>query len=123
MLSRILGDAEGVPKTIGYKFRKGLITLADEEEACTNPRWAYRFALEVHGANIEKCEDSACKDPCFAYLFARWIPEADIEKCQEVACQKTACNDFYGAYMFAKYIPGADVERCRKACEGTEYAY
>ncbi|MFA5760083.1 MAG: hypothetical protein WC942_12140 [Clostridia bacterium] len=81
MLSKIREDAVIVPKTFGYKLDKGLATLADEEEACKDPKWAYWFALNISGANIEKCQEAACKDSYCAYMFARNIPGADIEKC------------------------------------------
>jgi hypothetical protein len=55
-----------VPKTIGYKITKGLLTLSDEEEAYTKPKWAYRFARYVPGANIEKCKQ-ACKGTGYAF--------------------------------------------------------
>jgi hypothetical protein len=85
MLSKILKDSADIPKTLGYKLHKGLAILADEEEAYTRPQWAYWFALEVPGADIEKCQEAACKDPIYAYRFARDIPGANIEKCQEIA--------------------------------------
>ena len=118
MLSKILGDYADVSKTIGYKITKGLLTLADEEDACTKPQWAYCFALNIPGADKEKCCEAACKDPWYAYLFARDIPGADIEKCQESACKEPEY-----AYYFARYVPGADIEKCRKACEGTGYVF
>ncbi|MFA5759145.1 MAG: hypothetical protein WC942_07315 [Clostridia bacterium] len=71
MLSKILKDSVGIPKTIGYKITKGLATLSDEEEACTNPEWAYLFAKYIPGANIVKCQEAACKDPEYAYLFCQ----------------------------------------------------
>ena len=87
MLSKIREDAVIVPKTFGYKLDKGLATLSDEEEACTKPEYAYGFAKDVPGANIEKCQEAACRDPLYAYLFAMNIPGADKEKCQEEACK------------------------------------
>ncbi|MFA5760086.1 MAG: hypothetical protein WC942_12155, partial [Clostridia bacterium] len=96
MISRIKEDAVRTPKTFGYKLDKGLATLADEEEACTKPYWAYYFARYVPGADIEKCCEAACKDPKWAYLFARDFPGANKEKCQEAACK-----DPYYAYKFA----------------------
>jgi hypothetical protein len=38
MLFKILGDSLVVSKTIGYKITKGLLTIEDEEEACTNSK-------------------------------------------------------------------------------------
>ncbi|MFA5759195.1 MAG: hypothetical protein WC942_07575 [Clostridia bacterium] len=79
MLFKILIDANKAPKTLKYKWNKSLITLADEEEACKNPQWAYWFALSVPGADIEKCQEAACQDPFYAYFFALNIPGADIK--------------------------------------------
>ena len=118
MLSNILKDSINVPKTFSYRLNNNLITLADEEEACTKPEWAYEFAIDVSGANIEKCQEAACKSSYWAYWFAKDIPGADIEKCQEAVCK----DPFY-AYNFAKYIPGADKEKCREACKGSIYDF
>ncbi|MFA5759089.1 MAG: hypothetical protein WC942_07030, partial [Clostridia bacterium] len=67
MLSKIRKDAARVPKTFKYKLSNRLVTLIDEEEACTKPEWAYWFALNIPGANIEKCQEAACKEPKYAY--------------------------------------------------------
>ena len=88
MISKILVDANNIPKTIGYKITKGLLTIADEEEACKDSKWAYYFAKTVPGADIEKCQESACKDPYYAYCFAKEVPEADIGKCRKI-CKGT----------------------------------
>ena len=56
-------SAEEVIQTLGYRLRNGLATIADEEEACKKPRWAYLFAIKVNGADIRRCEEAACKDP------------------------------------------------------------
>ena len=88
MLSDILKDSADILKTVGYKFGKGLVTLADEEEACKDPYWAYKFARDITGADIEKCQEGACKIPWWAYCFARHIPEANVEKCRK-ACAGT----------------------------------
>ncbi|MFA5759004.1 MAG: hypothetical protein WC942_06585, partial [Clostridia bacterium] len=106
MLSKIREDAKTAPKTFGYKLDKGLATLSDEEEACTKPEYAYGFAKDVPGANIEKCQEAACQDPHYAYYFAKDIPGADIEKCQEAVCK----DPFY-AYLFAKNITGTNIEK------------
>ncbi|MFA5759097.1 MAG: hypothetical protein WC942_07070 [Clostridia bacterium] len=103
MISKIIKDAKDQPKTIVYKLIRGLLTLADEEEVCTKPQWAYWFAMDIPGANVEKCQEGACKRPYWAYMFARYIPGADIEKCQEAACK----NSYY-AYLFSLYITGAN---------------
>jgi len=118
MLSRIKADAVKVPKTIGYKFRKGLTTLADEEEACQSSCYAYYFAYDIPGADIARCQESACKNSECAYNFAKSVPGADIEKCQEAACK-----DSRYAYWFARDVPGADKEKCRNACKGSAYAF
>ena len=88
LLSRIVGDAYNSPKYMGYKLKHNLARLADEEEACTKPKWAYMFAHYIPGADKEKCQESACKDPWYAYCFAKNIPGADIEKCRKV-CEGT----------------------------------
>ncbi|MFA5158779.1 MAG: hypothetical protein WC451_06395, partial [Patescibacteria group bacterium] len=80
MISKIREDAVIVPKTFGYKITKGLLTLSDEEEACTKFKWAYEFALKIPGADIETYQEAACKDSYWAYRFAWGIPAADIEK-------------------------------------------
>ncbi|MFA5759143.1 MAG: hypothetical protein WC942_07305 [Clostridia bacterium] len=110
MLSNILKDSVNTPKTIGYKLNNGLATLADEEDACTKPLWAYKFALVFSEANIEKCQEAACKDPGYAYYFAMNIPGADIGKCCE-----GACKDSWYAYYFALNISGANIEKCQEA--------
>ena len=53
-------SAEEVGQTLGYRVMNGLATIADEEEACKEPIWAYWFARAVKGANIDKCR-KACK--------------------------------------------------------------
>ena len=37
MLSEIAKSAESAPQTLFYKIKNRLATLADENEACTNP--------------------------------------------------------------------------------------
>ena len=118
MLSKIIYNAGIVEKTIGYKLYTGIATLANEAEACTKPKWAYYFAKNIPGVDIEKCQEVACKDPVYAYMFARDIPGAYIEKCQEGACKNP-----WLAYRFANDIPGENIEKCRKVCKGTKYAF
>ena len=48
---------------------------------------AYIEALYT-SANIEKCQEVACKEPEYAYCFARDIFGANIEKCL-IACKNT----------------------------------
>ena len=74
MLSNILKDSINVPKTFSYRLNNNLITLADEEEACKDPGYAYKFARFIPGADIEKRCEAACKNPMCAYLFALDIP-------------------------------------------------
>ena len=100
MLSKVREDAKTALKTFGYKLNKGLLTIVDEDEACTKPKWAYYFARNIPGADIEKCQEAACKDPHYAYPFAGNIPGANIEKCQEAAYK-----DYYWVYKFAQDIP------------------
>jgi len=101
MISKILVDANNIPKIIGYKITKGLLTIADEEEACKDSKWAYYFAKTVPGADIGKCCEAACKNPWWAHNFALNIPGANIEKCQEATCKDPGM-----AYYFTYYIPG-----------------
>ena len=54
ILDKIRKNAEEVKQTVGYRIMNGLATIADEEEACKKPKWAYYFALKVKGANIKK---------------------------------------------------------------------
>jgi len=118
MLDKIKKNAEEAKQTFGYRLSNGLLTIADEEEACKDPYWAYRFALHIERANIEKCQEAACKDPEYAYTFAYYVKGANIEKCQEAAGK-----DPEWAYYFAEYILGANIERCREVCKGTEYEF
>ena len=73
ILEYIHKDAKEAPKTIGYKLKNNLATIEDEDEACKDPKWAYLFALNVKGADIEKCQEVACKNPECAYKFAYHI--------------------------------------------------
>jgi hypothetical protein len=107
MFSKIIENYKCIPKTVGYKLVNRLATLSDEEEACTKPEWAYMFARDIPGANIEKCQESACKDLEYAYMFALSISGANIEKCQEAACK-----DGYFAYCFAKHVPEINLDKC-----------
>jgi len=119
MIAKIRENAEEVEQTVGYKLNNGLARLEDEEEACTRAKWAYLFAREIEGANIERCEEAACKDPWGAYAFAKDIPRANIGKCQEAACK-----DPEWAYYFAKDIPGANIEKCcEAACKDPALAW
>jgi len=106
MLEALIRDEKTAPKSFGYKLRNNLLTLEDQEEALTSPKWAYYFARYITGANIEVCQKAAVKDPYWAYRFAKYIPGADIEVCQEQAVKSPRL-----AYRFAKDIPGADVKR------------
>ena len=106
MLEFLIRDAKTAPKSFGYKLRNNLLTLEDQEEALTNPKWAYCFAKDVKGANIKVCQEAAIKNPELAYRFAKYVKGADIEVCQEAAVR-----DPYWAYAFARDITGADAER------------
>ena len=97
MMKILKRSAEEMGQTVGYKLNNGLATLADEEEACKKPEWAYRFARDIEGANIEKCQEEACKEPEWAYIFARDVKGADIRKCEEAAYKDPKC-----AYWFAR---------------------
>ena len=95
ILQYIKADAQKIPKTFGYKLRRNILTIKDQEEALINPYWAYMFVRCVSDADIRKCEDAACKDPRCAYLFAQDIVGADISK-----CEKAACKDSYYELLF-----------------------
>jgi len=71
-----------------YKARESGYTRELEILACKNPLWAYYFACDVPGANIEYCQEWACKEPRWAYEFACGFPEADLNYCLE-ACKGT----------------------------------
>jgi len=104
------------PEEAYYKAYDSGYTKKLEEIACKDPWYAYMFAEDVTGADIEYCQEHACKDPYYAYYFARYVPGADIEYCQE-----RACKDPEDAYWFARDIPGADLHYCLEACKETEY--
>jgi len=78
--------------------------------------YAYDFACDVSGENIEYCQEHACKNPYWAYNFALHISEANIKYCQEWACKEPEL-----AYLFAHDIKGADLNYCLEACKGTEW--
>jgi len=59
-----------------------------EEIACKNPYYAYWFASDIPGADIEYCQEWACKAPEWAYYFARYIQGANLNYCLE-ACRGT----------------------------------
>lgn len=97
------------------------LTIEDQEEALTNPKFAIEFARLVSGADIKKCQEVVLrsKNPYYAYLFAVYITEADIEQCQEVAC-----GDAKFAYSFALQVRGADIQKCQEAaCADADYAF
>lgn len=63
------------------------------EVACQSPEWAYFLALKYtrNPDIIKKCQDAACsKNPWYAYRFALNVPGADIKKCYDVVAK---CND------------------------------
>ena len=119
MLNRLLEDSETIPQTFKYKFDNNLLTIEDQQEALTDPRWAYCFAsANIPGSDIKALQAKACEEPYYAFLFAKYIPGADIKYCQE-----HACKDAYWAHMFALYVPGADKEYCRQVCKGTRWEF
>jgi len=70
------------------KARDSGYTRELEEIACKEPAYAYYFALDVKGANIEYCQEKACKHSYWAYNFAHNVPEAGLNYCLE-ACKET----------------------------------
>jgi len=71
-----------------YKARESGYTRELEEIACKNTWYAYYFARNVPGANIEYCQEIACKYPQLAYDFARYVAGADLNYCLK-ACKGT----------------------------------
>jgi len=80
MLEALIRDEKTAPKSFGYKLRNNLLTLEDQEEALTSPKWAYYFARNVKGADIKVCQEQAVKSPRLAYRFAKDIPGADVKR-------------------------------------------
>src|SRR5690606_2819501 len=106
MLNKLIKDSKTVSQTFKYKFNKNLLTIEDQQEALTDPRWAYFFAsANIPGSDIKALQAKACEEPYYAFLFAKYIPGADINYCQE-----HTCKDSKLAYMFAKYIPNANIK-------------
>ena len=119
VLNNLLEDSKLIPQTFEYKLDNDLLTIEDQEEVLTKPRWCFYFAkTNIPGSNVKALQTKACEDHYYAYLFARFIPGADIKYCQE-----HACKDPEWAYMFALHIPGADKEYCRQACKGTRWEF
>jgi len=77
MLEFMIQHAKTTPKSFGYRLNNGLVTLENQEEALTSPKWAYEFARNVTGADIEVCQGGAIKDPGWAYNFARYVKGAN----------------------------------------------
>jgi hypothetical protein len=78
------------PHEAYYKALESGYTKKLEEIACKNSYYAYCFAFNVPGANIEYCQEHACKNPNCAYWFARAIPGANLNYCLE-DCKGTKC--------------------------------
>jgi len=71
-----------------YKARESGYTRELEEIACKYPGYAYYFACDVYGANIEYCQKWACKHPWYAYWFACDVSGANLNYCLET-CKGT----------------------------------
>ena len=89
MLSIFEKDVATVPQTFQYKLEEGLLTLADQEEALTEPGKAYGFSYWVNGADLVKCQEVACQDFIWAYSFWKHIIKAT-----PIVCAKAAWADF-----------------------------
>ena len=59
-----------------------------EKIACKDYYYAYKFAIDIPGANVKYCQEHACKHPSWAYNFALHITGADLNYCLE-ACKGT----------------------------------
>ena len=82
VLNKLLKDSKLIPQTFKYKFDNNLLTIEDQQEALTKPRWSYYFAkANIPGSDIKALQAKACEDPWCAYLFAKYIPGADISYC------------------------------------------
>lgn len=78
MLNRLLEDSKLVSQSFLYKLNNNLLTIEVQQEALTDSRWSYRFALEkIPGSDFKALQAKACEESFFAYLFARYIPRAD----------------------------------------------
>src|SRR5690606_30677165 len=98
ILNSLIKDSKQIPQTFRYKLYSDLLILKDQEEALTDHKWSYLFALKnIPGSDFKALQAKACEDHYFAYLFAKRIPDADIKYCQEHACK----NPRY-AYHFAR---------------------
>lgn len=84
----------------------------------SNPRFAYKFARDIKGANVKDLQQiiETEREPVFAFLFARDVPKADIEILQDIAM-----DDPETAYAFAKDIESADIDKLFDVVEGTEW--
>jgi len=82
VLNKLIEDSKLVPQTFWYKFDNNLLTIEDQQEALTKPRWSYYLAKEnIPGSDIKALQAKACEDPECAFWFALDIPGADKEYC------------------------------------------
>lgn len=105
LIEVFLGDSESVPKTFMYKVKNGLVTLQDQEEALTKPKFAYWFAFAFSEADIRKCEEVACQNPCYACYFYFDIIGADINKCEEAACKSSEWKYWFTREQKFRLLP------------------
>ncbi len=73
-----------------------------------NPEFAYLYARDIPGANIEMLEKVVldAKNPYYSCEFASDIPNANTQKHQEIVIKS---KDVQMAYRFALYVDNADL--------------
>ena len=54
-----------------------------QKQSCSNPVWAFFFALKIKNADIVYCQEAACKNTEWAFWFASYVPNANIEYCKQ----------------------------------------
>jgi len=86
VLEFLIQHAKTYPKPFRYRLINDLVNLEDQEEALTNPEWAYRFARDVKGANIEVCQEVVINSSrlarCAASCAAKCERKFDEQKYQ-----------------------------------------
>ena len=95
----------GVIKNV-EKLRKDLEIVVIKSK---NPEFAYLYARDIPGANINVLEKVVleAKNPYYSCEFASDIPNANIDKHQNVVINS---KDAQTAYRFALYVEKADIK-------------
>ena len=74
VLNNLLEDSKLIPQTFEYKLDNDLLTIEDQQEALTKPRWSYYFAkTNIPGSNVKALQTKACEEPCYACLFMEQV--------------------------------------------------